>query len=404
MSSILLSGGIADNSQTEGRWLFYAAQAQLLIVTDCYMNTFTFSAALAGVLLLLAGENVFAQQNAVRTAPVGMTVRSFVDSSRHNWEGTAPRPLQTAIWFPAAEPAREDTVYIGSPQAPLFIAGEAAQNSALSSTQQRYPLVLLSHGTGGAALQMMWLGSYLAAHGYIAVAVDHHGNSAAEDRYTPQGFVLVWERTKDLSVVIDHLLADPQFGKRIDRQRIGAAGFSLGGYTVVSLAGGITDLRAYEMFCSSPERDATCEPQAEFPDMFEAFERMKDDPQVQRSLDRHNASYKDERVRAVSAIAPALGGAFTEAGLTPIEIPVRIVAGQADTVAPVATNAKRFAAAIKDAQLTVLPEVGHYTFLAECTEIGESELPLFCMEQGMDRSTVHRRTSHLVLQFFNRTL
>ena len=85
---------------------------------------------------------------------------------------------------------------------------------------------------------MMWLGHYLAARGYIVAAVNHHGNTAAEKQRAAQGFLLYWERAKDLTVVLDKLFADPFFGPRIDRDRIGAAGFSLGGYTVISVAGG----------------------------------------------------------------------------------------------------------------------------------------------------------------------
>lgn len=368
------------------------------------MHVQTLPLVLAGALFILPAGHAFAQQDTAAHTPVGQTTRAFADSSRYNWEGTAPRPLLTTIWYPAVASVREDTVYAGPPDAPLFIAGTAAHDGELSSAQARYPLVLLSHGTGGAALQMMWLGRHLAAHGYIVAAVNHHGNTAAEEEYTPQGFALWWERTQDLSATLDRLLADPAFGSRIDTSRIGAAGFSLGGYTVLSLAGGLTDVQAYEAFCNGPDRDATCEPQTEFPDAIEAFRRMKDDPQVQRSLARHHVSFRDPRVRAVFAIAPALGGAFTDAGLAPIEIPVHLVAGQADTVAPVATNAQRFADGIEQAELTTLPDVGHYTFLSRCTEIGQRALPQLCVDEAVDRATIHRQVRRLALQFFDHTL
>ena len=86
---------------------------------------------------------------------------------------------------------------------------------------------------------MAWFGCTLAANGYIAVAVNHPGNNGAEG-YTVLGFSTWWERARDLSTVIDAMLADPAFGSRIDARRIGAAGFSLCGYTVIEIAGGIT--------------------------------------------------------------------------------------------------------------------------------------------------------------------
>ena len=56
----------------------------------------------------------------------------------------------------------------------------------------------------------------MAANGYIVAAVDHHGNTAAEEKFDPRGFRMPWERAKDLSTVIDLLLADPQWGPQID--------------------------------------------------------------------------------------------------------------------------------------------------------------------------------------------
>jgi predicted dienelactone hydrolase len=133
-------------------------------------------------------------------------------------------------------------------------------------------------------LQLGWLGTALAAQGYIVASVNHHGNTSVEP-YTAQGFCLWWERAQDLRAVLDCLLADAWFGTRIDPMRIGAAGCSLGGYTVIAVAGGRTDLQAFAAFCSGPEREATCEDQAEFPGMGVQFAQLtRDDARVQALL------------------------------------------------------------------------------------------------------------------------
>jgi predicted dienelactone hydrolase len=224
--------------------------------------------------------------------------------------------------------------------APLY-RWDAARDAELVGTPPHLPCLLLSHGTGGSALQLGWLGTALAAQSYIVASVNHHGNTSVEP-YTAQGSCLWWERAQDLSAVLDHLLADALFGARIGPTRTGAAGFSLGGYTVLAVAGGRTDLQMFAAFCSGPERDATCADQAEFPGMLAQVARLKRvDPRVQASLQRHNASFRDPRIRAVSAIAPVLGGALTPAGLAEVSMPVALVVGQADTVAPAPTNAQR---------------------------------------------------------------
>ena len=249
---------------------------------------------------------------------------------------------------------------------------------------------------------MMWLGYYLAAHGYIVAAVNHHGNTAAEQQRAAQGFLLYWERPRDLTVVLDKLLADPVFGAHIDRNRIGAAGFSLGGYTVISIAGGVFSPHEFETFCRSTQRDFTCEPQNEFPDAPRLFEELKKtDPVVQEALRHAGDSYRDKRIKRVFAIAPALGSGFTAAGLDKIKIPVRIVVGQADKIAPLATNAQRYATLIKGAQLTILPgEIGHYTFLAECTPHGKAFVDVCRDAETVDRAIVHQQVAQLALEFF----
>jgi len=249
---------------------------------------------------------------------------------------------------------------------------------------------------------MAWLGAALAAHGYIAVAVNHPGNNGY-DGYTPQGFSTWWERARDLSTVIDHMLTDSIFGARIDPKRIGAAGFSLGGYTMIETAGGITDPEGFFAFCKTPQADNICKDPPEFPNLFEQFTDLENhDTTFQQSLRHAGDSYRDPRIRAVFAIAPALGPAFTPSSLDQISIPVEIVAGAADQNVPVASSARYFAAHIPGAKLTIFEgAVGHYVFLPTCTERGRSVLPLLCADgPSVDRSAVHLRTTEMVLAFF----
>ena len=355
----------------------------------------------------LSGGAGFAQRtdnsSVPRQAKVGMVTRNFTDERRKNWEGTAPRPLKTAIWYPAAATSTQsETIFGGPTDREVFAPVAVAPGADLSQGEREYPLVLLSHGTGGAAVQMMWLGHYLASRGYIVAAVNHHGNTAAEGRYVAQGFLLPWERARDLTAVLDKLLADPVFGPRIDRERIGAAGFSLGGYTVIMAAGGVFSPQEFRSFCGSPRRDFTCEPQPEFPDAPRLFEELrKTDPVVQESLRHAGDSFRDKRIKRVFAIAPALGGGFTKAGLGKVRVPVFIVVGQADKVAPPATNAQRYADLIKGARLTLLPGgIGHYTFLAECNAHGKAVLDICRDGEAVDRAAVHRQVAQLAFEFF----
>lgn len=332
---------------------------------------------------------------------VGLARRAFTPSGPYHWRGAKTHTLITMTWYPADASAEMQPQWIGSANAPFASAGKAAPDAVIASAPQKFPLVLLSHGTGASAPMMAWLGTELAAHGYIAVAVNHPGNNAME-AYTPQGFGLWWERARDLSTIIDQMLADPTFGVRIDGKRIAAAGFSLGGYTIMEIAGGKTQPGLYRDFCKSAAADGMCVPPREFPDLAAKLDEVtKSDIEAQASLRHAGDSYRDPRVLAVFAIAPALGPAFTPQSLAKISIPVAIVAGDADAVVPVSTSAKLFARNILHAQLLLLPGVGHYTFLATCSEEGKQSRPELCRDAaGVNRDAVHQRTANEAIKFF----
>lgn len=359
-------------------------------------------AAAFSLLTLSPAQSSYAEGGPV----VGMVTRTYVDNSRMNWSRTGPRPLRTAIWYPVDAPTERETIFGGPLAEQIFVPLEVAPAAKLSERSRKYPLIVISHGTGGSAVMMMWLGTHLAANGYIVAAVNHHGNTSAEREPAPQGFLLYWERATDLRLVIESVLRDPVFGNRIDDRRIGAAGFSLGGYSVIAAAGGRFSQRTFDEFCASPERDFTCEPQNEFPEAPARFAPLRNsDLIVRESLRRSGASYWDRRIKAVFAIAPALGSGLTESGLRPVSVPVHIVGGDGDVITPLRTNAQRYASLIRGARLTVMPGgVGHYTFLHECTPRGRETLPICRDAAGVDRRAVHQSVRELALIFFNSVL
>ena len=148
-------------------------------------------------------------------------------------------------------------------------------------------------------------------------------------------------------------------------------------------------------------RDSTCEAQPEFPEVFAAFERVRQDPSVRASLNRHNDSFRDTRIRAVFAMAP-VGSWLTPDSLGAIEVPVRVIVGAADRTAPAATNAQRVAELVPGARLSVLNGIGHYTFLAECAAAGNKQRQDLCHEDsGVDRQAAHRTVAAEAVNFFN---
>jgi predicted dienelactone hydrolase len=340
------------------------------------------------------------------TFKVGVTTRLFIPSDPYEWRAAQTHGLRVTVWYPAAASATEAPQWIGPPDAPLFSAGRAAPEAALAPAPAKFPLIVMSHGTGGTGPSLGWLGTALAARGYVVAAVNHLGNNATEP-YTVQGFSLWWERARDISVVIDGMLEETQFAPRIDAQRIGGAGFSLGGYTMVALAGGITDRSLLADFCRSPGADATCKAPPEFPGAGEKVEDLaKSDPAFREALERQGRSYRDPRIHAIFVMAPALGPAFVPLSLGEISIPVAVVAGEGDKIVPISPNAQRYAASILNSRLTLFPGgVGHYTFLGACSDAGRQAQPMLCNDApGVDREAIHAKTIELATTFFSANL
>jgi predicted dienelactone hydrolase len=336
---------------------------------------------------------------------VGVMHRQFTPPEPYEWRDAKTHALITDIWYPADPAAVEQMQWIGSPDNPFAKAGKAALDAAILPGSEKFPLILLSHGIGGSSAMMAWLGAALASRGYIAAAVNHPGNNALED-YTIPGAVFWGQRAHDLSALLDLLLADSTFGRRIDPKRVGAAGFSLGGLTVIELAGGIAEFSRYQDFCKSPKADGMCVDTIEYPGLLAKVTALaKTDPAIQAAFAENSKSHRDPRIRAVFAMAPALGPAFDPNSLAKISIPTQIVAGAVDTTVPIETSANFFAAKIPGAQVSIFQAVGHYTFLATCAELGDRTQPRLCIDQaGILRDEIHAQTATTASKFFDTNL
>ncbi|MEO1013862.1 MAG: alpha/beta hydrolase [Pseudomonadota bacterium] len=352
---------------------------------------------------MIGGGGRGASDSAAVATRVGMMRIDYVDPARASWsEPDTPRPLRGWVWYPAAEEGTGE-VFSVPVENPVFVGGVAIRNAEIAPGA--HPLVLLSHGTGGSGFQMMWLGRRLAEAGFVAAAVDHHGNTAAEESFDPRGFLYMWERPQDLSVLIDSVLSDPRFAASVDPDRMGAAGFSLGGYTVVASLGARIDLDQFNAFCASEEADATCRPQPEYPEAMTELEKMiAEDPSLEAKEATRSASYRDPRIRVAAALAPALGQMMTDESLAEISAPLLIITGDADDVTPIATNARRIVDNVEGAVLDVAPGASHYTFLNTCTSRGRRFVPICKDPTGVDRAAAHDAAAARIAAFFKAAL
>jgi predicted dienelactone hydrolase len=117
-----------------------------------------------------------------------------------------------------------------------------------------YPLIVFSHGFTGCNTQTKFLMQALAKAGYLVLAPNHkdagcqtgrHFGDGGQKPEEPFRDAAKWndetyrDRREDMEAVLNAVLRNPEFGGvRVDTKHVGLAGHSLGGYTVLGLAGG----------------------------------------------------------------------------------------------------------------------------------------------------------------------
>ena len=333
----------------------------------------------------------------------GYCAGSIDDAKRQNWEGTAPRRITWSMWYPADPGTATATQRVGPPGRPYFSNGPVAANAPLSAAQSTWPLVLMSHGTGGSALGMGWFGRLLAENGYVVLGANHHGNTA-EEPYRAEGFWCWWERSRDLSCLTDFAIGQHAFAGQIDTGRIFAAGHSQGGHTVLASAGAIY---SNDTFLAWLATQPGLRGPREFPDLADHLDELEQTSAPFRaSLARHTHSYRDPRFKAVFAMAPApTVRGFSPESLEQIKIPVHIQTGAADTECPVETCTDWLGRQNPAFGIEILPgKVGHYVYLSEALEAAVQDLPAISIDPPeVDRHAIHRHAASVAIRHFQAT-
>jgi predicted dienelactone hydrolase len=319
-------------------------------------------------------------QGAAGSPPViGYTTLRAEDPARS-------RPVLIDLWYPAAPGAVEAERDHG------MARGRSALDAPVAGGA--HPLVLLSHGAFGAARNYTWIAEHLARRGFVVAGISHYRESPAYGPETidPAAALRLWQRPMDVSFAIGHLLGHPRFGPGIDPGRIGAVGHSSGGTTVLALAGALFDPGAMARYCASEgaRADRGCgygrgAPTSATPP-----------PEARRS-------HRDERVRAIVALDPAVGPGHDPGA---IAIPVHVIGAVDNDFLPYEAHAGHYARLTPGASLTPLTAgEGHFVFLDVCRWDREAMgVPLCRDRAGVDRGQVHERLAAVITGFLDREL
>ena len=290
----------------------------------------------------------------------------------------AGKPVEVGVWYPTDAPAAPTTLQL-YPQT-VAVDGQVVG--------RRLPLVVMSHGNGGGHAGHYDTALALAHAGYVVAALTHTG-----DNYLDQSRAVdLPNRPRQLKLLLDYMLSGWSAHAQIDPNHIGAFGFSAGGFTVLTLAGGEPDLAAIRPHCAAHPDYYDCKLVARFPDAART---------LQGAVWTH-----DTRLKAVVVAAPAVGFTFGKAGLAKVRLPIQLWGAEFDHVLPLSD----YASAVQ-ADLPVTPEyrvvknADHYDFLAPCTPALAKAAPEICVSRpGFDRAAFHAEFDREVVAFFDREL
>ncbi len=330
-------------------------------------------------LALAAGLAPSAEAEVAPSYRAGMTQLEFRDPA----DG---RPLDMLLVYPAApEEAAAPTRLPLADNLELYLDAPAAPGGPR-------PLVIFSHGAGGNGAGYAWFGQHLAERGYV-VAMLYHYRAHTFDTSALYVRNRLWQRPRDVALDITALLGDPEWGPRLDPERIGVAGHSQGGFTALWVGGAEVD-----------------------PDAFEAFQRVwlgnvavPPYLKAEMTVDAGPAlGLRDPRVGAAFAMAPGdvQGFGMDAEGLGRMAIPAHVIVGEGDTTTPPAENAAFAVEHMPGATLEILPgPVGHEIFGNECDRIGRDNYPETCNDPpGVDRAALHAHIGARAVDFFDASL
>lgn len=288
--------------------------------------------------------------------------------------------LPVAVWYPTETAETTWTVFLRQIT--------AARNAP--PAPGRFPLILLSHGSGGNEYGHADWADYLARRGFVVAAIRHLGDSfdSPKGRGTD---VQVTGRPWQVRQALDALLADQRIAPSIDPGRIGMIGFSAGGYTTLVATGGVPKYSLWGAYCTShPDDRELCPADGAMP------------PRVTRP--GWKLPPPVEGIRAAVIMAP-LGLLFDGPGLARVDVPVRIYRAENDRLVQNQWNADHVAGLLPKPPEVITVPGGHFIFIAPCPPALAAEAPQGCTDAaGIDRPAVHAQIAADLVDFFRRTL
>lgn len=292
----------------------------------------------------------------------------------------ADKAVRIGVWYPTNAPA--------SPQPLALYTQDVAPDAAVAG--QRLPLVVISHGTGGSFADHYDVALALARAGFVVASLSHPGDNNQDHSAATR----IDQRPGQLKGLVDYMLTEWPGRAAIDPTRVGAFGFSAGGFTVLASIGGQPDLAEVRPHCAAHPVGFECQ-------------LLKGTPAPPPGSTPPRAFFTaDPRIKAAVIAAPALGYSFGREGLAQVTVPIQLWRAEDDSFLP----NPWYAQAVNDAlprppEYHVVPNADHLDFMAPCSPALAKAASDICQERPrFDRAGFHRTFVAEVVRFFRAKL
>lgn len=302
------------------------------------------------------------------------------------------RDLTLTLWYPAL-PGGTPTL-IGDN---AVFEGAAGQQDA-PVAKGAFPTVLVSHGGLRAAPNLSgWIASRLAARGFLVAAVQ---GPKLGPKDAHKAVAEVWERPADLSAALTALAASADWSKHLDREKVAALGFFLGGTAALSLAGARIDAKRFRQACQNEPRSIDC-------GWFEANGVDLGSADAD-AIARLNL---DPRIATAVAVDPEYGSRFSQESLAALAIPVAAInLGRPGSIPP-AFDAAPLGSASPQITYAPLPGATRFSAFSLCKPKGAAILTedggddAICRgETAQERAKVHDELAALIAVYLRKKL
>ncbi|WP_156176736.1 alpha/beta hydrolase family protein [Kiloniella spongiae] len=300
--------------------------------------------------------------------------------------------LNVTLWYPARD--SEKTTVVGGN---AVFEGTVAQKNA-QIVSGNFPTVLLSHGgMRSAQHQSAWLAAKLVESGFIVADVRAPSLGYADARIANDE---LWRRPIDISTAITALENNSEWSAYIDRQRIGAVGFFLGGTSVLSLAGASIEKESFIRSCDEIDRGMDCA----------WFKKFGVDL---RKIDLTGLEKKhtDARIKAAVIIDPELTTSFSDQSLGSVDVPVRVINLGAQKTIISALNASSLASKIPNSHYSMLQNASQHSAFSVCKPKGAfilkeegANVEICVSDIKVGRENIHNQMANEIIEALDRYL